>query len=412
MTVSCSHEHAAWPGTVSISAATLHPSCATSPNRCAAPVSATLILVNGHGGNYVLRNVVQESAGTGTRMALFPGLGRLGRGPHRAGVQTPSHSDMHAGEVETSILLHAHPELVRPGYETSDCLADDRKHLLTLGMRAYTESGVIGRPSLASAAKGKELLAGLADSFAEYLSLVAPAEARRRGPATPRSPSGRRRSRDDDAGHGTGLGATAARHTDRGARPEAAGLVRGADGAVRWRRDATPEADDLADRYLPLCLAGPRLTFAQLGQSLDGFIATRTGDADYVTGEEDRGHLHRLRALADAVVVGAGTAVADDPQLTVRACAGPHPVRVVLDPHGRVPLQRRVFTDGAAPTLWVVGADSDARAAGAADATGRRTDPAGPCRVRPAAPGGGARAARPRPGAGRGRRRHRVALPP
>jgi creatinine amidohydrolase len=78
---------------------------------------------------------------------------------------------MHAGEVETSILLHAHPEMVRPGYESSDFLADDRKHLLTLGMRAYTGSGVVGRPSLASAGKGKELLAGLVDSFAEYFSL-------------------------------------------------------------------------------------------------------------------------------------------------------------------------------------------------------------------------------------------------
>ncbi|WP_446041938.1 RibD family protein [Streptomyces sp. SID1121] len=111
----------------------------------------------------------------------------------------------------------------------------------------------------------------------------------------------------------------------------------------------------LVDRYLPLCLAGPYVTFAQLGQSLDGFIATRTGDADYVTGEEDRDHLHRLRALADAVVVGAGTAVSDDPQLTVRTCPGTNPVRVVIDPRGRVPLDCRVFTDGSAPTLWVVG---------------------------------------------------------
>ena len=140
---------------------------------------------------------------------------------------------------------------------------------------------------------------------------------------------------------------------------EAAGLVRSADGRRRWRQAATPEAEVLADRYLPLCLAGPHFTFAQLGQSLDGFIATRTGDADYVTGEEDRLHLHRLRALADAVVVGAGTAVADDPQLTVRACPGDNPVRVVVDPHGRVPLGRRVFTDEAAPTLWVVGEGSD-----------------------------------------------------
>lgn len=142
-----------------------------------------------------------------------------------------------------------------------------------------------------------------------------------------------------------------------GAQAEAAGLLPGSDGVRRWGPRASPEAALLADRYLPLCLAGPRLVCAQLGQSLDGFIATRTGDADYVTGEEDRRHLHRLRALTDAVVVGAGTVVADDPRLTVRACAGAHPVRVVLDPHGRVPPSRGVFTDGAAPTLWVVGAE-------------------------------------------------------
>ncbi|MFE7775394.1 RibD family protein [Streptomyces sp. NPDC057445] len=151
---------------------------------------------------------------------------------------------------------------------------------------------------------------------------------------------------------------------------EAAGLVRDQDGRRRWR-DASPEADVLAERYLPLCLAGPHFTFAQLGQSLDGFIATRTGDADYVTGEEDREHLHRLRALADAVVVGAGTAVADDPRLTVRACAGVNPVRVVLDPRGRVPLGHRVFSDGAAPTLWVVGADSEPGRAAAAVEVGK-----------------------------------------
>ncbi|WP_406276144.1 RibD family protein [Streptomyces sp. NBC_00191] len=143
-----------------------------------------------------------------------------------------------------------------------------------------------------------------------------------------------------------------------GADAEAAGLVLDPKSGGRWTQDASPEAEWLAERYLPLCLAGPRVAFAQLGQSLDGFIATRTGDADYVTAEEDRSHLHHLRALADAVVVGAGTAVADDPQLTVRACAGANPVRVILDPRGRVPLGRRVFTDGSAPTLWVVGAGS------------------------------------------------------
>jgi creatinine amidohydrolase len=173
ITISCSHEHAAWPGTVSISAATLNAVVRDIADSLRRSGICALVLVNGHGGNYVLRNVVQESAGSGTRMALFPGSADWDAARTRAGVQTRSHSDMHAGEVETSILLHAHPELVRPGYETSDYSADDRKHLLTLGMRAYTESGVIGRPSMASAGKGKKLLAGLVDSFDEYLSLLA-----------------------------------------------------------------------------------------------------------------------------------------------------------------------------------------------------------------------------------------------
>ncbi|MFF3765285.1 creatininase family protein [Streptomyces sp. NPDC001922] len=172
VTVSCSHEHADWPGTVSISAATLHAVVGDIAASLRRSGIGSLILLNAHGGNYVLRNVVQESAGSGTRMALFPGPADWDAARNRAGVQTSSHSDMHAGELETSILLHAHPELVGSGYESADCLADDRRHLLSLGMAAYTESGVIGRPSLASAEKGKELLAGLVDSFDEYLTLL------------------------------------------------------------------------------------------------------------------------------------------------------------------------------------------------------------------------------------------------
>lgn len=172
LTISCSHEHAEWPGTVSISAATLHAVVTDIAESLRHSGTGALVLVNGHGGNYVLRNVVQESVGSGIRMALFPGSADWDAARERAGVLTPSNSDMHAGEVETSILLHAHPELVRPGYESSDCLADDRRHLLTLGMSAYTESGVIGRPSLATAEKGKELLAGLVDSFDDYFSLL------------------------------------------------------------------------------------------------------------------------------------------------------------------------------------------------------------------------------------------------
>lgn len=116
-------------------------------------------------------------------------------------------------------------------------------------------------------------------------------------------------------------------------------------------------ADPLVDRYLPLCLAGPRHVVGQLGQSLDGCIASRTGDAVFVTGAEDRTHLHRVRALCDAVLVGVGTVLADDPRLTVRHVTGGHPVRVVLDPRGRAPHSLGVFTDAAAPTVWLVGRD-------------------------------------------------------
>ena len=115
-----------------------------------------------------------------------------------------------------------------------------------------------------------------------------------------------------------------------------------------------PMAGDLAERYGPLVRAGRRLVLAQLGQTLDGFIASRTGDACFVTGAADRTHLHRLRALVDAVVVGVGTVASDDCRLTVRAVPGTNPVRVVLDPRARAPREAHVLAVGDAPTLWVV----------------------------------------------------------
>ncbi|MEU0448564.1 creatininase family protein [Streptomyces tendae] len=173
VTIGCSHEHADWPGTVSISAVTLHAVVRDIADSLRRSGVESLVVVNGHGGNYVLGNVVQESSARGERMALFPAAEDWEAARQRAGVVTSLLTDMHAGEIETSILLHAHPELVRPGYEAADFVADDRRHLLSLGMSAYTASGVIGRPSLGSAEKGKELLAGLADSFADCFALLA-----------------------------------------------------------------------------------------------------------------------------------------------------------------------------------------------------------------------------------------------
>jgi riboflavin-specific deaminase-like protein len=118
---------------------------------------------------------------------------------------------------------------------------------------------------------------------------------------------------------------------------------------------AADDAHALADLYLPVCSAGPiaPIVLGHMGQSLDGFIATHSGDSRYVTGDENMRHMHRLRALCDAVVVGAGTVAADDPKLTTRHVAGPNPLRVVIDPMARLSSQFHVFQDGDASTLYV-----------------------------------------------------------
>jgi riboflavin-specific deaminase-like protein len=85
------------------------------------------------------------------------------------------------------------------------------------------------------------------------------------------------------------------------------------------------------------------IVVGQCGQSIDARIATPTGHSHYINGEAGLAHLHRLRALVDAVVVGVGTAIKDDPLLTVRRVEGPSPVRVVLDPNGRLPPTARVL---------------------------------------------------------------------
>lgn len=87
-------------------------------------------------------------------------------------------------------------------------------------------------------------------------------------------------------------------------------------------------------------LAEPRRkasVIAQIGQSLDGRVATVSGDAQDISGEDGLAHLHRLRALADAVVIGVKTALHDNPRLTVRLAKGHSPARVVIDPNGRLP---------------------------------------------------------------------------
>ena len=94
----------------------------------------------------------------------------------------------------------------------------------------------------------------------------------------------------------------------------------------------------------------------KLATSLDGRIATQSGESRWITGEQARTAVHRLRAAHDAVLVGIETALADDPELTVRLDGydGPQPARVVLDSRGRLPATSKLArTAGEVPTFVV-----------------------------------------------------------
>jgi riboflavin biosynthesis pyrimidine reductase len=134
-------------------------------------------------------------------------------------------------------------------------------------------------------------------------------------------------------------------------------LARRAGGAAAADPAWSPPERAAWDLYAPLAATTP-LLFAQVGQSLDGRVATVGGDAAEVSGQEGLRHLHRCRALADAVLVGVRTALLDDPRLTVRLVEGTNPARVVIDPRGRLPDGARALADDGARRLVVQGCDT------------------------------------------------------
>ncbi|GGF46598.1 5-amino-6-(5-phosphoribosylamino)uracil reductase [Azorhizobium oxalatiphilum] len=97
----------------------------------------------------------------------------------------------------------------------------------------------------------------------------------------------------------------------------------------------------------------PTFVVGQLGQSLDGRVALPSGESKYISGPKALDHVHHLRAMVDAVLVGIGTVEADDPLLTVRRVPGRNPARVVLDPSGRLSPSARVLTENGARRLVI-----------------------------------------------------------
>ncbi len=138
-------------------------------------------------------------------------------------------------------------------------------------------------------------------------------------------------------------------------------LWRDAVASIRSGRRRAPPRWESIFGPLRFGVVDDLVVVAQIGQSLDGRAATTTGHSHYINGAEGLNHLHRLRALVDAVVIGIGTALADDPRLTVRRVAGPQPARVVIDPKGRLPATARLLHQDGVRRL-VVTADT-ARAA-------------------------------------------------
>ena len=117
------------------------------------------------------------------------------------------------------------------------------------------------------------------------------------------------------------------------------------------------EAEELNRFFLHAVRTGRPYVVAKYAASLDGRIAARSGDSKWITGEAARNRAHELRHMVDAVVVGAGTVIADDPSLTVRLAIDEpaHPLRVVLDSTGRTPLECRLFS-GELPGATLVAA--------------------------------------------------------
>jgi len=113
------------------------------------------------------------------------------------------------------------------------------------------------------------------------------------------------------------------------------------------------ECRDLIRPFLKLTLRGLPYVIAKWAMSLDGKIATSTGDSRWISGEASRALVHRWRSEVDAVVVGIGTVLRDDPLLTARLPGARNPIRIILDTHARLPLNSQLVRTAHQAPLWI-----------------------------------------------------------
>jgi diaminohydroxyphosphoribosylaminopyrimidine deaminase / 5-amino-6-(5-phosphoribosylamino)uracil reductase len=111
---------------------------------------------------------------------------------------------------------------------------------------------------------------------------------------------------------------------------------------------------EVNEKYLKYAATGLPFVTVKFAQSLDGRIATASGDSRWISSQGTRRFAHQLRREHDAIMVGIGTVLADDPQLSVRLVKGRDPLRIVVDSGLRTPLTSRVFANGAASHTLVV----------------------------------------------------------
>ena len=120
------------------------------------------------------------------------------------------------------------------------------------------------------------------------------------------------------------------------------------------------EACQINEAYIKFITTGLPFVIAKFGMSLDGKIATKTGHSKWISNEEARKYMHVLRHIADAIMVGVNTVIADDPRLTARGCSGKggetktQPLRLIVDSNGRTPLDARLFNQPGKTLLAVV----------------------------------------------------------